>query len=95
MTTGTDLFVCRAAVHFEYEGGPVYLAAGAIVRAGNPVMKGREGLFEPFVVTVSFEPGLEPTTATVVVAGERGEGCKHGAEPVRVTRWRTRAAELT
>lgn len=45
-----DLFVGKEPVTFEYEGAPVFIGPMVVVRAGHPIMKGREGLFTPLVV---------------------------------------------
>lgn len=71
-----DLFVAREAATFEVDGASVYVHQGTIVRAGHPVMAGREYLFEPLVVHFDLpaagdkpagdaEPGKRaPRTAT-------------------------------
>jgi hypothetical protein len=49
------LYVCKDAVNFTFQGQPVFLARGAVVRAGHPIMKGHEDLFEPLKVHYETE----------------------------------------
>lgn len=49
----SDLYVGREPVMFDFEGAPVVIGPNTVVRAGHPIMKGREDLFVP--VTVHFD----------------------------------------
>ena len=52
--SGADLFVAKESATFEHNGQPIFLTAGVtLVRAGHPILKGHEGLFEP--VRVHYE----------------------------------------
>jgi hypothetical protein len=44
------LYVGKEPVTFEHEGAPVFIGPHIVVRAGHPIMEGREGLFTPLVV---------------------------------------------
>jgi len=46
----TDLYVGKDPATFEFEGAPVFIGPNIVVRAGHPIMKGREHLFTPLVV---------------------------------------------
>ena len=48
-----DLYVGKEPCTFDFRGSPVFIGPGTVVRAGHPLMKGREGLFEP--LTVHFD----------------------------------------
>lgn len=47
------LFVCKNTFMFETDGVLEVVKQGAIVRAGHPVMVGREGMFTP--IRVDYE----------------------------------------
>jgi hypothetical protein len=55
----TDLFVGKDPTTFDYDGSPVFIGPGTVVRAGHPIMKGREHLFTPLVVHFDL-PETEP-----------------------------------
>lgn len=49
-----DIFVARDSFSTEIDGVPVSVQKGVTrVRAGHPLLEGREGLFEP--ITVHFD----------------------------------------
>jgi hypothetical protein len=50
MATEPDLFVGKEPATFEFEGSPVFIGPAIVVRAGHPIMLGREDLFTPLVV---------------------------------------------
>lgn len=65
MATEPDLYVGKEPVTFEYEGSPVFIGPAIVVRAGHPIMQGREDLFTP--LTVHYDtPTVEPKTAKTV-----------------------------
>ena len=45
-----ELYIGKASATFDFEGSPVYVGPTTVVRAGHPIMKGREDMFEPLVV---------------------------------------------
>jgi hypothetical protein len=49
-TSDTGLYVAKEAANFDYMGQPVFVSPGTVVRAGHPLMKGHEDLFEPIKV---------------------------------------------
>lgn len=52
----TDLFIGKEPVTFDFEGTPVFVGPTIVVRAGHPIMNGREHLFAPLVVHFDVEP---------------------------------------
>ncbi len=44
------LYIGKTAATFKHDGEDVFIGPRTIVRAGHPIMKGREDLFEPLVV---------------------------------------------
>ena len=52
----SDLFVGKEPVTFDFNGGPVFIGPNVVVRAGHPIMAGRESLFEPLKVHYDVEP---------------------------------------
>jgi hypothetical protein len=54
--TQPDLFVGKEPVTFDFNGGPVFIGPNVVVRAGHPIMAGRESLFEPLRVHYDVEP---------------------------------------
>lgn len=56
MTTEPGLFVGKESMTFEHEGSPVFIGPTIVVRAGHPVMQGREDLFTPLVVHYDVQP---------------------------------------
>lgn len=46
----TGLYVGKEPATFDFDGTPVFIGPTVVVRAGHPIMKGREGLFTPLVV---------------------------------------------
>jgi hypothetical protein len=64
MATEPDLYVGKEPATFEHEGSPVFIGPTIVVRAGHPIMKGREDLFVPLVVHYDVDPAKdEPKTA--------------------------------
>lgn len=45
-----ELYIGKEPVTFDYEGVPVFIGPATVVRAGHPIMEGREHLFTPLVV---------------------------------------------
>lgn len=63
MATEPDLFVGKEPATFEFEGAPVFIGPAIVVRAGHPIMQGREGLFAPLVVHYDVDAAKdEPKT---------------------------------
>lgn len=60
MTTEPDLYVGKDPATFEYEGSTVFIGPGTVIRAGHPIMKGREHLFAPLVVHFDVAEAAEP-----------------------------------
>lgn len=58
-----DLFVGTEPCTFDFEGSPVFIGPGTVVRAGHPILKGREGLFKPLVVHFDVETRAEKAEA--------------------------------
>lgn len=58
----TGLFVGKSPVTFDYEGSPVFVGPNTVVRAGHPIMAGREDLFEP--LTVHFDVDQQESKAS-------------------------------
>jgi hypothetical protein len=56
MASESDLYVAKEAATFEVGGSPVYVGPGTVVRAGHPIMAGREYLFEPLVIHFDVPP---------------------------------------
>lgn len=62
MATEPDLYIGTEPATFEFEGADVFIGPSTIVRAGHPIMKGREHLFAP--LTIHYDtPADEPKTA--------------------------------
>ena len=64
MASEPDLYVGKESATFEHEGSPVFIGPNVVVRAGHPIMKGRESLFEPLIVHYDVEPPKETKRAT-------------------------------
>jgi hypothetical protein len=64
MATEPDLYIGKEPVTFDFEGAPVFIGPTVVVRAGHPIMKGREGLFEPLVVHYDVEPAPTPKSSS-------------------------------
>jgi len=45
-----DLYVGIEPTTFEYDGQPVFIGPATVVRAGHPILAGRESLFRPLIV---------------------------------------------
>jgi hypothetical protein len=57
----SDLYVGKEPVTFDHEGSPVFVGPNVVVRAGHPIMKGREDLFTPLVIHYDYDTPDEPT----------------------------------
>ncbi len=66
----TDLYACKENATFDFGGTPVFLRRGDVVRAGHPIMTGREQLFEPLVIKYEWDP---PRAADAPVRSVRAE----------------------
>ena len=55
-----DLYVGKEPATFDFEGAPVFIGPSIVVRAGHPIMKGRESLFEPLRVHYEVTPEAPP-----------------------------------
>lgn len=66
MTTDTGLYVGKEPATFEVDGVPVFIGPTVVVRAGHPIMKGREDLFTPLVV--HYDVADEQKTAAAKTA---------------------------
>lgn len=65
MATEPDLYVGKEPATFEHEGASVFIGPTVVVRAGHPIMKGREDLFVPLVVHYDVaEPEPKATKST-------------------------------
>lgn len=58
-----DLLVAKNAMVFVHDGRRVRICKGTLVRAGHPILKGREDLFEPVTVEYDVESDVEQATA--------------------------------
>lgn len=57
-----DLYVGREPTWFEVDGQPVFIGPNVVVRAGHPIMSGREDLFVPLAVHFDIqEPQAQMT----------------------------------
>lgn len=60
--TEPDLYVGKEPATFDFEGSPVFIGPGIVVRAGHPILKGREDLFEP--LRVHYDVAVPPPATT-------------------------------
>lgn len=67
MATEPDLYVGKEPATFDVDGSPVFIGPTTVVRAGHPIMAGREHLFDPLEVRYDVPqperaaaPGLPP-----------------------------------
>jgi hypothetical protein len=61
---GDDLFVARQSFATIVDGATVIIQQGTVVDSGDPVLKGRKQLFEPFAPKIRNYPGrVEQATA--------------------------------
>jgi hypothetical protein len=74
MATEPDLYVGKEPATFEFEGSQVFIGPGVVVRAGHPLMKDREALFEPLRVHYDLvkPAAVDPDTALRAQAEELG-----------------------
>jgi hypothetical protein len=61
--TETGLYVGKEPATFDFDGTPVFIGPTVVVRAGHPIMKGREGLFTPLVVHYDVAEDEQKATA--------------------------------
>jgi len=67
-----DLYVGKEPATFEFEGSPVFIGPKVVVRAGHPIMQGREDLFELLVVHYEVEqPKADEQTPAPTAAVKR------------------------
>ena len=79
-----EFYVAKEGATFDYQGGPVFLVGGqTIVRAGHPIMNGREHLFVPLNIHYDHRP--EP-------AEEKEAPAEHKSAPVNPVRADQRGA---
>ena len=73
----TDLFVATDSANFDYKGQPIWISSGTVVRAGHPILKGREHLFKPLKVHFDVEKPAakpeKPVPTPAVVASARAD----------------------
>ena len=67
--TVTDLFIGKEPTTFEFEGTPVFIGPAVVVRAGHPIMKGREHLFTSLVVHFDVTEPEAPKSAKAAKPG--------------------------
>ena len=67
MATEPDLYVGKEPATFEHEGSPVFIGPAIVVRAGHPIMKGREDLFVPLVVHYDVDPAKDESKTAKTV----------------------------
>lgn len=60
MATEPGLYIGKEPATFEHEGAPVFIGPATVVRAGHPIMRGREDLFTPLVVHFDVTEPAEP-----------------------------------
>lgn len=59
----TDLYIGKEPCTFDFEGAPVFIGPAIVVRAGHPIMEGREHLFTPLVVHFDMPAQSEQSKA--------------------------------
>jgi hypothetical protein len=90
-----DLLVCTESLTFDDGGGrPVFVNTGTIVRAGNPLIRGREQFFVPLMLELGFDDDLPASLASVVVVGKDAAEPAFGTDSVRATVRRTRPVHI-
>lgn len=53
----TDLYIARESAITNVDGEDIVIQAGrTVVRAGHPLLKGRESMFQPLYVHYDVEP---------------------------------------
>jgi len=87
MTSEPDLYVGKEPATFEVDGSPVFIGPNVVVRAGHPIMKGRESLFEPLTVHYEVEPApAEPPPQNAPVADWRAYAVSCGMSEEEASR---------
>lgn len=76
MTKQPDLFVGKEPVTYEFEGSSVFIGPGVVVRAGHPIMKGREDLFEPLTVHYDLPEPAQPSESDALRAQAEALGIR-------------------
>ena len=71
MATEPGLYVGKEPATFEFEGSPVFIGPAIVVRAGHPIMQGREDLFVPLVVHYDVAAAADEPKATKPTAGRK------------------------
>jgi len=66
-----ELFAARQAFATMLDGVHVLIQPGQVVDAGDPILKGRESLFEPFTPKVRQYPGQRVEQATAAPGEKR------------------------
>lgn len=74
MAKKPDFYRAKEAFVTQFEGDQVSVAAGELVRAGHPILKRREDLFEP----VSDFGRFDVEQATAAPGEKRGDKKKSG-----------------
>ncbi len=68
MTREPDLYVGKEPAMFAFEGSTVFVGPNTVIRAGHPIMRGREHLFTPLVVHFDLAPREAGTTEQATAA---------------------------
>lgn len=77
MATEPDLYVGKEPATFDFEGAPVFIGPTIVVRAGHPILKGREDLFKPLVVHYDVAPARTTRQqSTTTEGGTKASGKK-------------------
>jgi hypothetical protein len=70
-----DIFVAVDSVLTDVDGENVYITAGQTVRAGHPILKGREAMFVPLKVDYDLpEPKARTPVPPAPAAKKAGAG---------------------
>ena len=69
---GGQLFAARQAFAANVDGVTVIIQPGQVVDANDPVLKGREDLFEDFAPKIRKYPGQRVEQATAAPGEKRG-----------------------
>lgn len=69
---GPRLFAARSAFAANLDGETVIIQPGQVVDAGDPILKGREALFEDFAPKIRKYSGQRVEQATAAPGEKRG-----------------------
>lgn len=69
---GDGLYVARQAFATQLDGVTVVIQPGQVVDAGDPILKGREALFDDFAPKIRTYPGQRIEQATAAPGEKRG-----------------------